>query len=479
MNYRAVFYSVGVLLKVIAGLLILPLALSVITKDGFYYAFLIPAALLLITGFLLAPRKNKEAVIYVREGFAIVGISWILISLFGTLPFVISGQIPNFIDAFFETVSGFTTTGSTVIANVEALTRSLLFWRAFTHWIGGMGVLVFVLAFMPDTKSRSIFIMRAESPGPKVGKIVAKMKFTARILYLIYIVLSLIQIMLLSFKMPLFDSVTHTLATAGTGGFSIKNTGIMFYDSVYIEVVITIFMFLFGVNFTVFYLILIGKVAPALKSEELRWYVFIVVLSVVLITINCYSLYGSFARTLRYSSFQVTSIITTTGFANDDFNNWPVFSKTILVILMMIGACGGSTGGGIKVSRVVMYFKMVIKEIKYSINPRQITTITFENEPVGEDLQKGIAHYLTAYMFILVFGVLIIAVDGHSFITNVTTVVTCLNNVGPGLDLVGPAGNFSVFSQFSKIALSFIMLAGRLEIFPILILFTPKMWSCR
>ncbi len=479
MNKHAVFYNIGNLLKVEAGLLALPLAISVFDGDGNFLAFLIPITLLAALGFLLTRLGKKDAVIYAREGFAIVGFSWLLISLFGALPFVISGEIKNFIDAFFEATSGFSTTGSTILKDVEALSRSMLFWRSFTQWIGGMGILVFVLAFMPTTEARSIFIMKAESPGPKVGKIVSKVKITARILYAIYIALTALLIILLSFKMPFFDSVNHALATAGTGGFSIKNTGIAYYDSAYVETVLTVFMFLFGVNFTVFYLLLIGKASQALKSEELRWYVAIVVSAVFLIAASVNSFYASFGRSLRYSAFQAVSVITTTGFATTDFVLWPAFAQTVLVLLMLVGASAGSTGGGLKVSRVVIYFKMILKEIRYSIHPRQVSTVMFEKEPLSDSTQKGVAHHIVAYLFILAIGTLITSLDGFSFATNFTATLSSLSNVGPGLGAVGPSGNYAVFSPISKLALSFIMMAGRLEIFPMLILFSPRIWKYR
>lgn len=479
MNKHAVFYNIGNLLKVEAGLLALPLAISVFDGDGNFLAFLIPITLLAALGFLLARLGKKDAVIYAREGFAIVGFSWLLISLFGALPFVISGEIKNFIDAFFEATSGFSTTGSTILKDVEALSRSMLFWRSFTQWIGGMGILVFVLAFMPTTEARSIFIMKAESPGPKVGKIVSKVKITARILYAIYIALTALLIILLSFKMTFFDSVNHALATAGTGGFSIKNAGIAYYDSAYVETVLTVFMFLFGVNFTVFYLLLIGKASQALKSEELRWYVAIVVSAVFLIAASVNSFYASFGRSLRYSAFQAVSVITTTGFATTDFVLWPAFAQTVLVLLMLVGASAGSTGGGLKVSRVVIYFKMILKEIRYSIHPRQVSTVMFEKKPLPDSTQKGVAHHIVAYLFILAIGTLVISLDGFSFATNFTATLSSLSNVGPGLGAVGPSGNYAVFSPISKLALSFIMMAGRLEIFPMLILFSPRIWKYR
>ncbi len=476
MNFRLVFHQLGNLLKVEAALMVLPLVVSFIYHDNNYMAFIAPIVLLLVCGFLLTLRKDIDKNIYAKEGFAIVGLSWLLISLFGSIPFLMSGAIPNFIDAFFETVSGFTTTGASILNNVEILDQSILFWRSLTHWIGGMGILVFVIALLPQTNARNMFIIKAESPGPIVGKIVSRVKHTARILYAIYFVLTLVLIGLLSIKMPLFDSINHALATAGTGGFSIKNASIAYYNNAYIETVITIFMILFGINFTVFYLALVGNINKALKSEELHWFLFFIFGAIALIVANTLQIYETFGETLRHSAFQVASIISTTGFATVDFNSWPTMSKLVLLFLMFIGSCAGSTGGGIKVSRVVIYLKMIIKEIRYSIHPRQVYSVSFEKKPVDDIISKDIFSFLTAYLGILVIATLIISIEGKDLITTVSSVIACFNNVGPGFGIVGPMGNFSSLTNLSKITLIFTMLAGRLEIFPILILFSPKLW---
>lgn len=478
MNLRVVFYTLGRLLKLEAVLLLIPLFVSLWYQEGTYISFLIPIGLLLMIGTLLSWKKDFDATIYAKEGLAIVGLAWISLSVFGSLPFIISQEIPSIVNALFETISGFTTTGASILTDIEALSNGMLFWRSFTHWIGGMGILVFVLAFSSQQNVRGMYILRAESPGPKVGKIVSKVKHTARILYLIYIALTLIEMILLAFKMPLFDSVVHALATAGTGGFSIKNASIAYYDSTYIETVITIFMILFGVNFSIFYLLL-GNIKRILKSEELRWYLGILIIAILIIFFNTMSIYTSVGETLRFTSFQVASIMSTTGFVSYDFNDWPTLSKTILVLLMFVGASAGSTGGGIKVSRIVIYLKLAFKEVRFNVFPRQVSAITFEGKPIDDSVKSGIASYLLAYIIIIIFGVLIISIEGKDLITNFTAVVSAINNIGPGLEIVGPTGNFASFSTLSKLTLSFIMLAGRLEIFAILILFSPKLWFNR
>lgn len=479
MNYKIVFKVIGSILRVEAGLLLIPFLVSLIYQENLYLAYILPIVLLIILSFLFKMKKTESTKIYAKEGFVIVGLSWILISLFGSLPFIISGEIPGFFDAFFETVSGFTTTGASILNDVESLSRSLLFWRSFSHWIGGMGILVFVLAILPNTDARSIYIMQAESPGPQSGKLVSKIRITARILYLIYIILTLILIILLSFKIPFFDSACNGLATAGTGGFAIKNTSIGYYNSVYVDVVLTVFMVLFAINFNLFYFLLIGNIKSVLKSEELRTFLSIIIVAITLITVNLLTanVFQTFGEALRHSSFQVGSIISTTGFSTTDFNLWPSFSKWILILLMFIGASAGSTGGGIKVSRIVIMFKMIIKEIKYNINPNRIIIINFEGKPVEPRVSKGVYSFFLAYIVILILGTLIISIDGFTLETNFTATLSCLSNIGPGFGSVGPFSSFSIYSNFSKAFLSLVMLAGRLEIFPILILFSPITWK--
>ena len=487
MNIKMIFNTLGHILKVQAVLMVIPLIVSFIYNDGKHWSFIIPIIALIIVGFVLTifvkpTRKN----LFAKEGFTIVGLSWIVMGLFGCIPFIISKEIPSFIDAFFETVSGLTTTGTTILSDVECLSKSIMFWRSFTHWIGGMGVLVFILAILPIANGENIFILRAESTGPQVGKLVAKVRGTARILYIIYLCLTLIQILLLSLgDMPLYDAILNSFSTAGTGGFGIKNDSFASYSS-YCQIVRAIFMLLFGINFNIFYLIIIGKFLQAIKSEELWWYLGIVFVSVIIISINTItSLDLSTGVGIKDAFFQVASIITTTGFSTTNFNIWPSLSQTILFLLMFIGACAGSTGGGIKVSRSVILFKSFGREIKKLTHPNSITNIRFEGNNVDEGVVKGISNYFTIFIIIFISCFLIISLNGFDFTTNITAVTACINNIGPGfgpIDAtnaiidVGPAGNFGPFNWLSKLTLIFAMLVGRLEIYPILILFNPKVW---
>lgn len=480
MNFKMVLHILGKVMCICAALMILPVIVALIYRENTLIAFAVPIFGLVITGFLLSFRKPENDSVYAKEGFFIVALAWIILSLFGSLPFYLIGEKLSFIDCLFETVSGFTTTGSSIFKEVEHLPKSILFWRSFTHWIGGMGVLVFVLAVLPKSDFTSMHLLRAEVTGPQVGKIVAKMKFTVRILYGIYIVMTFIQIILLIIgDMPVFDSIVHTFGTAGTGGFSIKNASIGAYDSSYIDIVIGVFMLLYGINFNLFYLIIAGSVIQALKSEELRIYLLIIAVSSVLIAINVISFYSGFFESLRYSFFQVSSIITTTGYATYDFNKWPGFSKSLLVILMFFGACAGSTGGGIKISRIIVLFKSAISEIKHLLSRRSVTAIRLDGRALQDEVVRGISGFIAAFMFLAGFSLLLIALDNKSLVTTFTAVVACINNIGPGLDMVGPAGNFSEFSIFSKLVLIVDMLAGRLEVFPILMLFSPSAWKGR
>ena len=404
-------------------------------------------------------------------------MSWILISIFGALPFCLTGEIPSFIDAFFEMVSGFTTTGSSILSDIEALSHASLFWRSFSHWLGGMGILVFVIAFVPISSGRSLHILRAEVPGPVVGKLVSKIRLTARILYIIYAVLTLVETVLLLFGgMPLFDSLLNSFGTAGTGGFAIKNASIAAYDSVYVDTVITIFMILFGINFNLIYFVIIGKFKEVFKSEELRYYFLIIIGATILITINILPMYESIFSALRYSSFTVGSIITTTGFVTADYGKWPMFSQMIIIILMFVGACSGSTGGGMKVSRIFIYLKNAKKELKHLLHPHSIQTVEFEKQPIDDHVIANIHSYLVLYLVIFALSLLVLTIFNLDFKSAFSAVATCLNNVGPGFDVVGPVSNFSSLSDVSKLVLSFDMLAGRLEIFPILLLFAPSQW---
>lgn len=483
MNFKIILKTLGRLLKVEAFLMLLPLIFTIIYKEQTYLSFIIPAMVLFLLGYLLSLLKVERKTFYAKEGFVLVGLSWIIMSLFGCLPFIISKSIPSFVDAFFETVSGFTTTGASIVTNIDDWyegSKSLLFWRSFTHWIGGMGVLVFILAILPSSEGQNIFILRAESTGPQVGKLVSKIKVTARILYLIYLVLTLIEAVLLTFDMPLYDSIVHALATAGTGGFGIRGNSIGYY-STYCQMIIAIFMFLFGINFNIFYLLLIGKFKQVFKSEEVWWYIGIVISSVLIIATNLYfsaeQLYDNIALSLKDSFFQVASIITTTGFATVDFIKWPAFSQFILFLLMFVGGCAGSTAGGIKVSRIAILFKSLKREFKKILHPNSVSNIRFEGTTLEESVVKGVCNYFSLIMVILFAGTLVISLNGFDFQTNFTAMTACINNIGPGLgSIVGPMGSFANFNWFSKLVFILAMLIGRLEIYPILILFNPKIW---
>lgn len=479
MNKKMVFRTIGRILQITSILLLIPALVAVIygeTKQLF--AFSVTAVGSFLLGVLITfVTKTENKVIYAKDGFVITALVWIVMALVGALPFTISGDIPNYIDAIFETVSGFTTTGASILSNVEAMSYATLFWRSFTHWIGGMGVLVFVMAIIPNFTDRSIHIMRAEMPGPIIGKLVPRVKDTAKILYLIYIVLTLLEIiLLLAGGMPLFDSIFHSLGTAGTGGFSMKADGLSSY-SPYCQWVVTIFMLIFGVNFNLYYLILMKKIRTALKSGELWTYIIMVLISTALITGNILSLSTGLSEAVRNAAFQVSSIVTTTGFATTDFNLWPDFSKTILVILMFSGGCAGSTAGGFKVARTVIMFKNIKREIKKMVHKRSISTVHFEGKAIDEATFNGVNTYLAIYMICLLTALLLVSVEPFGFETNFTATLSCFNNVGPGLAGVGPMSSYAAYSGFSKIVLSFAMLLGRLEIFPLIILFSPHVWK--
>ena len=477
MNRFMVFNTIGRIIRAEAALLLLPAAVSLIYKEDCFWGFLISAALALVIGTVLTlVCRPKNQVIYAKEGFAIVAIVWLGMSAIGALPFVISGEIPHFADAFFETVSGFTTTGASILTDVESMSHGLLFWRSFTHWVGGMGVLVFVMALIPNLSDRSIHIMRAEMPGPRVGKLVPKVKDTAKILYLIYIVMTGVEVVfLLAGGMPLFDSLLHAFGTAGTGGFGIKADSIAGY-SPYLQWVIAIFMLIFGINFNLFYLALIRRFRSIFRSTELWAYFGIVAASIAVIAANILSMCSSFSEALRLSTFQVSSVITTTGYATADFNLWPGLSKTVLFVLMFIGGCAGSTAGGIKVSRIVMMVKMVFNELRFMVRPRSVNTVHFEGKTVDEQTQKSVANYFLIYILCYFAIFILICFEPFGFESNFTAVAACFNNIGPGFGVVGPAGSFADYSAFSKYVLSFAMLLGRLEIFPLIIALTPRTW---
>ena len=478
MNYPMIFNNIGKILLVEASLLVIPAIVAIIYGEHTLLSFSLTIAILTAVGLLCLRKKTKKKSIYAKEGYVIVALSWILMSLFGALPFFLSGHIPSFVDAFFETVSGFTTTGSTILKEIETLPKSLLFWRSFTHWIGGMGILVFVIAVMPKTESTSMHVMRAEVPGPTVGKLVSKLRASARILYGIYFVLTIVQaVFLLAGGMPLFDSIVTSFATAGTGGFAVLNNSIEGYNSLYSEMVIAVFMLIFGVNFNLYYMFLIRQGKQAIKSEELRWYIGIVAGSVIVIALSLINTKHGVADSFRYSFFQVASIITTTGFSTTNFDTWPMIAKFILVFLMIIGACAGSTGGGIKVSRLIILVKSGLRDIKKAINPRSIETVKVDKRTVEEPVVKSVSVFFATYILIAAASMFFVAIDGRDFATTSTAVIACIGNIGPGLGAVGPYGNFADFSVLSKLVLSFDMLAGRLELIPMLMLFSPYAWA--
>lgn len=480
MNRKMVFRTVGLMLEVESALMLLPLAVALLYHESCIEPILSAAMICFLAGFALVTLcKPQDQLIYAREGFAIVAISWIAVSLAGALPFTFSGEIPSYVDAVFETVSGFTTTGSSILTDVESMSRGLLFWRSFTHWVGGMGVLVFVMALMPNFSDRSIHIMRAEMPGPVVGKLLPRAKDTAAVLYKIYIGMTIAEIgLLLLGGMPLFDSIVHAFGTAGTGGFGIKADSIASY-SPYLQYVITIFMLLFGVNFNLYYLLLIRRFRAAGQCSEVWYYLGIVGTSIALITSNILPLCESFGEALRLSAFQVSSIITTTGYATADFNLWPQLSKTILLMLMMVGACAGSTGGGLKVSRAVMLIKMAGRELKHLLHPRSVNTVSFEGKNVDGATLKSVSSYFALYMLCILAVYFILSFEGYDMETNLGAAVACFNNIGPGFALCGPAANYAFYSPLSKIVLSIAMLLGRLEIFPLLLTVVPSTWMDR
>ena len=477
MNGSIVRYILGTILKTEAILLLLPCLIAVIYQEREGFCYLLVAVFCGILGILITLRRPKNNVFYLKEGCVATSLSWILISLTGCLPFIMTGEIPSFTDALFETVSGFTTTGASILSDVEILSHCSIFWRSFTHWIGGMGVLVFILAVIPMSGGSNINLMRAESPGPSVGKLVPKIKSTARILYLIYLGMTLLEVLfLLCGKMPLFDALNIGFGTAGTGGFGIRNDSIAGYTP-YIQWVVAIFMLLFGINFNAYYYIIYRKFKKAFFMEEVRYYIIIALTATAVIFFNLLGTSASVFRALTDSFFQVSSLITSTGFSTVDFDTWSSICKTTLLLLMFCGACAGSTGGGIKVSRIVIMIKTVIKELQSYIHPKSIKKINFEKKPVEHDVVRSINVYFITFVLILVTSIFLISIEGRDFVTNFSAVLTTLNNMGPGLSEVGPTCNFGIMTGFSKWVLMFDMLAGRLELFPLLILFHPGLWK--
>ena len=491
MNYPIIRNIIGKIMILLALLMCLPLIVCIVYQEELinYIAFTIPISILLIIGVLFTFKKAENKKMLAREGFIIVGVSWLIMSLFGCLPFIISGVLPNPIDAFFEITSGFTTTGATVISNpsIEELlidNHSIMFWRSFSHWIGGMGVLVFILMIIPESNEGSaVHILRAESPGPQVGRLVTKMKASSRILYLIYIALTIIQVILLWVgpDMDLYSSLIHTFGTAGTGGFSISNISIEAY-SAYSQYVIAIFMIIFGINFTLYYFILIGNVKDVFKNDEIKWYLGIIVVAVALISFNVYDRYSNFEETFRVSLFQVASIISTTGYSTTNFADWPSLSLMVLFIIMFIGSCAGSTAGGMKCSRIVIAIKSALKKVKAMINPRKVETISMDGKTITDETVSSVHSFIFVYIIVFLLCAIIVSFDkmpNNDFITSLTASLACISNIGPGFGQVGPYGSFSEFNGFTKIILSFEMIAGRLELFPLLILFSPRTWRVK
>lgn len=478
MNFAIVKYILGFLLRFEAAFLLLPCAAGFLYKEfraAMIYLFV--SGLCFVCGMTLSRKKPERFELYTREGFASVALGWITLSIFGAFPFVMTGEIPNFTNALFETISGFTTTGASILSDVEVLTHASLFWRSFTHWIGGMGVFVFIMAILPLMGGSTINLMRAESPGPSVGRLVPKVRDTAKILYEIYIGITLIEIVVLCFcRIPLFDALTTTFGTVGTGGFGIRNDSLAGYSPL-VQNVVTLFMILSGINYMFYFYMLHKHVKDAFSIEEIRWYLAVILVSVVVIVFDIHHMYASVGESTRHAFFQVGSIITTTGFSTVDFNTWPQLSKTILIILMFVGACAGSTGGGMKVSRIVILFKTIRKELSMMIHPRMVKKIKIDQHTLPHEVLRSTNVFVAVYFVILFMSVLLIGVDELDFTTNFTAVAATLNNIGPGLELVGPTQNFSIFSGFSKYILMFDMLAGRLELFPMLIIMLPSCWK--
>lgn len=477
MNKKMICYILGKMLGVEGAVLLIPAFVSLLYREKSGLAFLAVSAILGILFLVFGRKAPEERTIYGKEGFVVVGIAWVLWSLFGALPFFLSGSIPYYPDAFFETVSGFTTTGSTILVDIESLPKGMSFWRSLTHWIGGMGVLVFVMMLTSLKSDNSMHLMRAEVPGPEADKLVPKARHTAKILYEMYFVLTAVEVILLMFGgMSFYDALLHSFSTAGTGGFSNRNASVAYYDSAYIDGVIGVFMILFGINFNLYFLICMKKWKEALKNEEMRAYLGIIAASVVIITANILHICESVGQAFRYSFFQVASIITTTGFYSADYNHWPELSKALLLVLMVIGACAGSTGGGIKVSRLLILVKTVKQGVQRILHPKAVTVVRVNGKKIGQDTMQGVYLYFVSYILIIIISVLLVSIDNFDFATTFSGVLTTINNVGPGISAVGPVDNFQDFSLLSKIVFCVDMLAGRLEVIPYLLIFSPELW---
>ena len=478
MNYRILVYTLGWILNFQALFLLLPCLVALVYQEPSGWNFLFTALVVSIIGIILTCKKPQNNQFHAREGFVLVAVSWILISLISAIPLCISGEVPNYIDALFEMVSGYTTTGASILTAVEELPKCMNFWRCFSNWIGGMGVIVFIVTILPMTGSNAnMYLMRAESPGPSFGKLVPKLKKTASLLYIMYIVLTLTQLVLLLFGgLDFFESLCISTATAGTGGFGIRNDGFSGYSS-YVQIVVTVFMFLFGVNFKFYFLIVMKKLKDAFLIEEVRWYAILYAVATILIAIDIFHLFGSVGESLKHSAFQVATVMTTTGFATTDFNQWPIFSQMIMLILMFVGACAGSTGGGMKISRFIIYIKSAHKEIACLLHPNSVKKIKMDDKVVDHETLRSANVYLIIYVLLVSASVLLVSLNGFDLITTVTSVIATFNNIGPGLGVVGPMGNYSSLSVLSKLVLIFDMLAGRLEIFPIVMLFFRDTWK--
>lgn len=480
MNYRILRYTLGHLIRILGILMGLPLIVSIIYKEDLIYkiAYLLPMVIMIALGTLLSWNCAKIDKFYAKEGIVIAALGWIVASVFGSIPFVISGDIPNIIDAIFESVSGFTTTGSSIIINLDIISKSNLFWRSFSHLIGGMGILVFALAIMPKKNQQSSLIMKAEVPGPIFGKVMAKARDSARVLYIIYFVMTgVLVILLLIGGVSFFDSLLYAFGTAGTGGFGISSAGLTAYNSAYVENVISIGMILFGINFNLYFFIILGHFKEAIKNEELKWYLGIIATAVLLIFLNIYKYYDTVFIALKDILFTVASTITTTGYAIVDFNKWPLFSKTIILLLMFIGGSAGSTAGGIKVSRFLIYIKSGVSQFLKASNPNRVKLVTVDGKKLDEDEKENILNYLAIYLLIFLLILIILSISFDDFLSAFSATATTFNNVGPGLGSVGPMSNFYEISNINKIVMSFAMLAGRLELIPILVLFSPRTWK--
>lgn len=476
MNYRMILYIVGQILKVVGVFMLLPIIVgAVYGEQHVILSFGVPFLITIVLGFAIAFKKPQNSSIFSMEGFVSVAAAWITMSAIGALPFVISGEIKDYPSALFETVSGFTTTGATILLDVEKMSKSCLFWRAFTHWMGGMGVLMFVIAIISSNDVRTMHMMRAECAGPNVGRLVSKSKFSAQILYGIYISLTLIEMgMLMAGGMPFYDALIHACSSAGTGGFSIWNDSIAHYNSVYIEMVIATFIILFGVNFNLYYYILIRKFSLVYKNEEARTYFGIIIAATAIITFNILGMYSNFGEALRRAFFMVASTITSAGFSTADTGEWPVFSQTLLLLLMFVGSCAGSTGGGMKVSRIMIIIKTGIKELRYIVSPNTVTTVKMDGKPVEKDVVRGACNYLILFIMLMAISILLITLDRFSIEESASAVITCMNNIGYGVGRFSPSGNLGGLNAFSKIVLCFDMLLGRLEIYPLIMLFAAR-----